>query len=146
MSPAGGVGINLAIQDAVAAANLLTGPLQQRCVHEAALAAVEKRREFPTRVTQAIQLMAHRGLARVFENPGPIQAPWQVRAAVRIPGIQRAVGYAVGIGVRPEHVHEEAPARGRRFGTAKTVLAAVGIAATAAAVSWAAWKAWNKSY
>ena len=77
MSPAGGVGINLAIQDAVAAANLLAGPLQERCVPEAALAAVQKRRELPTRVTQAIQLFAHRGFARVFENPGPIQAPWQ---------------------------------------------------------------------
>jgi 2-polyprenyl-6-methoxyphenol hydroxylase-like FAD-dependent oxidoreductase len=72
MSPAGGVGINLAIQDAVAAANLLTKPLQERCVSEAALANVQKRREFPTRVTQAVQLAAHRGLARVFETAGPI--------------------------------------------------------------------------
>jgi hypothetical protein len=44
----------------------------------------------------------------VFANPGPIQAPWQLKMAVRIPGIQRAVGYAVGIGVRPEHVREAA--------------------------------------
>ena len=107
MSPAGGVGINLAIQDAIAAANLLTKPLQERCVSEAALAEVQKRRALPTRITQAIQLRAHRGLARVFENPGPIRAPWQVKLAVRIPGIQRLVGYAVGIGVRPEHVREE---------------------------------------
>jgi 2-polyprenyl-6-methoxyphenol hydroxylase-like FAD-dependent oxidoreductase len=107
MSPAGGVGINLAIQDAIAVANLLTKPLQERCVSEAALAEVQKRRELPTRITQAIQLQAHRGLARVFENPGPIRAPWQVKVAVRIPGIQRVVGYAVGIGVRPEHVREE---------------------------------------
>ena len=75
MSPAGGVGINLAIQDAIATANLLTGPLHERCVPEVVLAAVQKRRELPTRVTQAIQIFAHRGLARVFENPGPIQAP-----------------------------------------------------------------------
>ena len=60
MSPAGGVGINLAIQDAVAAANLLTRPLPARCVPEEALAAVQRRREFPTRVTQAMQLSAHR--------------------------------------------------------------------------------------
>jgi 2-polyprenyl-6-methoxyphenol hydroxylase-like FAD-dependent oxidoreductase len=145
MSPAGGVGINLAIQDAIAAANLLTGPLQQRCVPESALAAVQKRRELPTRITQAIQLSAHRGLARVFENPGPIQAPWQLRAAVRIPGIQRAVGYAVGIGVRPEHVREEASVRPRGSRMAKTVFAALGIAAAAATVGWAVWKACNRS-
>jgi len=115
MSPAGGVGINLAIQDAVAAANLLTGPLQARSVPVTALAAVQKRREFPTRVTQAIQLFAHRGFAQVFENPGPIRAPWQLKAAMKIPGIHRAVGYAVGIGARPEHVREETRRGPRRF-------------------------------
>jgi 2-polyprenyl-6-methoxyphenol hydroxylase-like FAD-dependent oxidoreductase len=145
MSPAGGVGINLAIQDAVAAANLLTGPLQERRASEAALAAVQKRREFPTRVTQAVQLAAHRGLARVFENPGPIQAPWQVKAAVHIPGIQRVVGYAVGIGVRPEHVREEASVGPRRSRAAKTVFAALGIAATAALLTWVTWKALNSA-
>lgn len=145
MSPAGGVGINLAIQDAVAAANALTKPLQRRRVSRSALSAVQKRREFPTRVTQSIQLAAHRGLARVFDNPGPIQAPWQAKAAMHIPGIQRAVGYAVGIGVRPEHVRDEAPAGPRRFLTAKTVFAALGLAATATALTWRACKAWNKA-
>ena len=144
MSPAGGVGINLAIQDAVAAANLLTGPLQKRRVSKAVLARVQKRREFPTRVTQAIQLSAHRGLARVFENPGPIHAPWQMKAAVRIPGIQCAVGYAVGIGVRPEHVREQKPTRLRRNLMATAVFAAVGIAAATAVLSWAAWRTWNR--
>lgn len=104
MSPAGGVGINLAIQDAVAAARILAAPLLERRVSEAVLAAVQKRREFPTRVTQGIQLLAHRGFARVFENPGPLEAPWQIKAVTRIPGIHRAVGYAAGIGARPEHV------------------------------------------
>jgi 2-polyprenyl-6-methoxyphenol hydroxylase-like FAD-dependent oxidoreductase len=145
MSPAGGVGINLAIQDAVAAANLLTRPLQERRLSMAALAAVQRRRAFPTRVTQAAQLAAHRGLARVFENPGPMQAPWQVKAAVHIPGIQRAVGYAVGIGVRPEHVREEVPLGPRRLRTANTIFAALGIAVTAAALGWMAWKAWNRT-
>jgi 2-polyprenyl-6-methoxyphenol hydroxylase-like FAD-dependent oxidoreductase len=145
MSPAGGVGINLAIQDAIATANLLTGPLQERCVSEAALAAVQKRREFPTRVTQAIQLSAHRGLARAFENPGPIQAPWQVRAAVRIPGIQRAVGYAVGIGVRPEHVREETQTRPLRNRVATAAFTALGIVAGIGVVSWTAWRAWNRA-
>jgi 2-polyprenyl-6-methoxyphenol hydroxylase-like FAD-dependent oxidoreductase len=144
MSPAGGVGINLAIQDAVAAARILTGPLQNRHIPIAALAAVEKRRTLPTRVTQAIQLAAHRGFARVFENPGPIQAPWQLKAAVRIPGIQRAVGYAVGIGMRPEHVREQS-ARTVCSRRSKAVFAGLGIAAAAAALSWAAWKACNRA-
>jgi 2-polyprenyl-6-methoxyphenol hydroxylase-like FAD-dependent oxidoreductase len=141
MSPAGGVGINLAIQDAVATANLLSGPLRERCVPEGALAAVQKRREFPTRVTQAVQILAHRGLARVFESPGPIQAPWQVKAGSRIPGIHRAMGYAVGIGARPEHVREKAWARPRRLRLATAVFAGIGIAAVAAAFGWATWKA-----
>jgi 2-polyprenyl-6-methoxyphenol hydroxylase-like FAD-dependent oxidoreductase len=139
MSPAGGVGINLAIQDAVAAANLLTEPLQQRCVSEAALAAVQKRREFPTRVTQTIQIFAHRGLARAFENAGPIQAPWQMKAVLRLPGIQSAVGYAVGIGARPEHVREKPSARRRLFRVAAFVLVGVGIAAASAAICCKVW-------
>jgi 2-polyprenyl-6-methoxyphenol hydroxylase-like FAD-dependent oxidoreductase len=146
MSPAGGVGINLAVQDAIATANLLAGPLQERCLPEAALAAVQKRRELPARVTQAIQTVAHRGFARVFENPGPIQAPWQVKVASRIPGIDRAMGYAVGIGMRPEHVREEGCTRPRRSRLATAVLAGVGIAAVAFACSWTAWKACRKSH
>ncbi|MGA2887128.1 MAG: FAD-dependent oxidoreductase [Terracidiphilus sp.] len=143
MSPAGGVGINLAIQDAVAAANLLTGPLREGRVSEAALAAVQKRRALPTRVTQSIQLLAHRGLARAFETSGPIEAPWQLKAAVRIPGIQRVVGYGVGIGARPEHVREETVARPQpdRAGIVVTTLR---IVAATAVFSWAAWKAWHK--
>jgi 2-polyprenyl-6-methoxyphenol hydroxylase-like FAD-dependent oxidoreductase len=144
MSPAGGVGINLAIQDAVAAANSLAGPLQKRCVPEEALAAVQKRRVFPTRATQAIQLLAHRGFAQVFEHPGPIRAPWQLKAAQTIPGLRRAMGYVVGIGARPEHVRDEAPEKPRRLWVPTAVLAGIGIAASAAAFSWAAWKAWNK--
>jgi 2-polyprenyl-6-methoxyphenol hydroxylase-like FAD-dependent oxidoreductase len=145
MSPAGGVGINLAIQDAVAAANLLTRPLLERCVPDAALAAVERRRTLPTRVTQGIQLAAHRGFARVFENPGPIRAPWQLKAVVRIPGIQRAVGYAVGIGMRPEHVREEPASRPRCSGTAKVVFAGFGVAVAVAALSFAVWKVWGRA-
>ncbi|WP_263351463.1 FAD-dependent oxidoreductase [Acidicapsa acidisoli] len=153
MSPAGGVGINLAIQDAVAAANILTRPLLERRVPESTLAKVQKRRELPTRATQAIQLTAHRGLARVFENPGPIHVPWQAKAAARIPGIQRAVGYAVGMGVRPEHVREETSAKPRRSLAATAVFAALatgacaafGMAAATGVLTWAAWKAWNRA-
>jgi len=107
MSPAGGVGINLAIQDAVAAANLLIQPLQQGRVPEQVLARVQRRREFPTVVTQSAQVAIHNAFERVFTDNGPLKAPWQLRAAVRIPGIHRALGYAVGMGVRPEHVNSE---------------------------------------
>jgi 2-polyprenyl-6-methoxyphenol hydroxylase-like FAD-dependent oxidoreductase len=106
MSPAGGVGINLAIQDAVAAARLLTQPLQQGRVMESALAAVQSRREFPTRVTQFMQVNAHKGLQYVFQHPGPLKAPWPMKLAVKIPAIQHLAGRIVGIGVLPEHISE----------------------------------------
>lgn len=144
MSPAGGVGINLAIQDAVAAANLLTASLKKRQLSGAVLAAVQRRRAFPTRVTQAIQVVAHRGIARVFEIPGPIHAPWQIRAAQRIPGIHRALGYAVGVGARPEHVREEAWAKPRRTWLAALACAAIGGVATTAVCGWVAWKVLKK--
>jgi 2-polyprenyl-6-methoxyphenol hydroxylase-like FAD-dependent oxidoreductase len=104
MSPAGGVGINLAIQDAVAAANLLTVPLREGRVTEEILSAVQRRREFPTRVTQRVQVTAHKGFNYIFQHSGDIKAPWQLRLATHIPGIQRLLGRMIGIGVRPEHV------------------------------------------
>ncbi len=104
MSPVGGVGINLAIQDAVAAANRLAGPLRHGRVTHEHLAAIQARREFPARVTQAMQARAHSLLVKVFEQPGPAKAPWQLKVAVHIPGIHRALGHVLGIGVRPEHV------------------------------------------
>jgi 2-polyprenyl-6-methoxyphenol hydroxylase-like FAD-dependent oxidoreductase len=125
MSPAGGVGINLAIQDAVAAANLLTRPLLEKRLTEKALDAVQKRREFPARFTQAMQINAHKLFAKIFESQGPIQAPWQLKVALRIPGIRPVLGYAVGIGARPEHVQNDA-ARTRRRG--RIAAAAIGLA------------------
>jgi 2-polyprenyl-6-methoxyphenol hydroxylase-like FAD-dependent oxidoreductase len=107
MSPAGGVGINLAIQDAVAAANLLAVPLLEGGVSEAELARVQRRRELPTRVTQLLQVNAHKGFAYVFEHQGPLKAPWQMKVAFRIPGVQRLTARVIGIGVRPEHVRIE---------------------------------------
>ncbi|MGB8770600.1 MAG: FAD-dependent oxidoreductase [Candidatus Korobacteraceae bacterium] len=130
MSPAGGVGINLAIQDAVATANLLTGALLNRRVTEASLARVQCRREFPTRATQFLQVLAHKGLARVFQNPGPAKAPWQLKVAVNIPGVHDLLGRLVGVGVRPEHV---AGARSRQAGNAASLKkVAVGIGLVAA--------------
>ncbi len=104
MSPAGGVGINLAIQDAVATANSLAAALRERAVTEALLASVQERREFPTRVTQLLQVNAHKAFAKVFETNGAFRVPWQLKAVARVPGIQRVMGHVVGMGVRPEHV------------------------------------------
>ena len=104
MSPAGGVGINLAIQDAVATANLLAVPLRERRLTETLLAAVQRRREFPTRVTQFLQVNAHRAFEYIFKHPGPIKAPWQLKVVVRVPGLQHMVARLVGHGVRPEHI------------------------------------------
>lgn len=144
MSPAGGVGINLAIQDAVATANMLTEPLLDQSVSLADLARVQHRREFPTRVTQAVQILAHKGLARAFQNPGPIQAPWQMKVAVRIPGIHRALGYGVGIGVRPEHVRGESRTQARRTFGGKAVVAGIGLAASTGALCLALWAIWQR--
>jgi 2-polyprenyl-6-methoxyphenol hydroxylase-like FAD-dependent oxidoreductase len=107
MSPAGGVGINLAIQDAVATANMLAEPLRQGRVTEELLARVQQRREFPTRVTQMLQVNAHKLFELVFQNPGPVKAPWQLKAVAEIPGRAWVMGYVIGIGVRPEHVAGE---------------------------------------
>ncbi|HEY3939547.1 MAG TPA: FAD-dependent oxidoreductase [Bryobacteraceae bacterium] len=104
MSPVGGVGINLAIQDAVAAANLLARPLRERRFSEQLLAAVQKRRQFPTRVTQRLQINAHKGLEYVFRTAGPVKAPWQLKVAVRIPGAQSLLARVIGVGIRPEHI------------------------------------------
>jgi 2-polyprenyl-6-methoxyphenol hydroxylase-like FAD-dependent oxidoreductase len=111
MSPIGGVGINLAVQDAVAAANVLTGPLADRSVGPEALtpllAKVEERRLFPTRVTQAVQVaVQNRLLVPVLqsERNRPVSIAWPVRMLNRFAALRVLPAYAVGVGVRPEHV------------------------------------------
>jgi len=105
MSPVGGVGINLAIQDAVAAANLLAAPLRSGRVTPADLAAVQRRREWPTRVTQRLQMLAQEGVVRpVLDRTGPITPPLALRLLSRFPILQRLPARLVGLGVRPEHV------------------------------------------
>jgi 2-polyprenyl-6-methoxyphenol hydroxylase-like FAD-dependent oxidoreductase len=111
MSPAGGIGINLAIQDAVAAANILADVLRERRVTQTQLAEVQQRREFPTRVIQGLQENAHKLFARLFQNPGPVKAPWQLKLAASIPGIQRIPARIIGLGVRPEHIAGAVPTR-----------------------------------
>jgi 2-polyprenyl-6-methoxyphenol hydroxylase-like FAD-dependent oxidoreductase len=107
MSPVGGVGINLAIQDAVAAANLLTEPLRQGHVTDTQLDRVQSRRWFPTAVTQWLQLLVQRRvIGRALGSRGPIrQLPWLLRLVRRFPSLARIPGRLVGLGVRPEHYH-----------------------------------------
>ena len=111
MSPAGGVGVNLAVQDGVAAARLLAGPLLAGALTDADLAAVQRRREFPTRATQAGQRLLHRVLAGVLAGGVGRGLP-VIPATVlrRLPWLTWLPARLVGIGVRPEH----APAFARR--------------------------------
>ncbi len=105
MSPVGGVGINLAVQDAVAAANRLVAPLRSGSVADADLAAVQQRRTFPTRATQRMQvLIQNKILSRVLASRAPLTAPWPVRLVGRCPMLQRIPARLIGLGVRPEHV------------------------------------------
>jgi len=105
MSPIGGVGVNLAIQDAVAAANILSGPLREGRISDADLAAVERRRGFPTRATQKLQLMM-RSSRRVDQadeqkRKGP---PAFIRGIARFPLLAHLAGRLIGLGFRMEHV------------------------------------------
>jgi len=106
MSPIGGVGINLAIQDAVAAANILAAPLRNGTVTETNLAAVQKRRELPTRLTQRVQVfMQDRVIRSVLSSTQPTMSlALPLRLLRRWPLLQRIPARLVGVGVRPEHV------------------------------------------
>jgi 2-polyprenyl-6-methoxyphenol hydroxylase-like FAD-dependent oxidoreductase len=105
MSPIGGVGINLAIQDAVAAARLLAAPLKAGRVDEADLARVQRRREWPVKVTQAMQVQVQkRVISRVLAARGTPRMPWIVRLLGRWPWLRRWPARFIGVGVRPEHV------------------------------------------
>jgi 2-polyprenyl-6-methoxyphenol hydroxylase-like FAD-dependent oxidoreductase len=104
MSPFGGVGINLAIQDAVATANLLAAPLREGRVSARDLAKVQRRREFPTRLTQHLQAAIRQQIARNPNDSGPARLPWTVRLLERTTIPRRMRTRFIGIGVRPEHV------------------------------------------
>jgi 2-polyprenyl-6-methoxyphenol hydroxylase-like FAD-dependent oxidoreductase len=114
MSPIGGIGINLAIQDAVAAANVLAGPLARGEDVDRLLGKVERRRLFPTRVIQAAQELAQDNIiGRLLQSREPIRkAPLMIRLLDRFPLLRRIPGRFIGLGVRRERVRSpEAPPR-----------------------------------
>ena len=106
MSPIGGVGVNLAVQDAVAAANILWQPLAAGTMSEEDLDRVQKRREFPTRVIQRLQVLVQNNVIdRALGARQALQAPLVLRLMSRFAPLRRIPARVVGVGVRPEHVH-----------------------------------------
>ena len=106
MSPVGGVGINLAIQDAVAAANILAAPLRKGPVPVEVLRKVQKRRQWPTEMTQAAQLLVqNRIISNVLKMTALKRAPFAARLLNYFPVLRRIPARLVGMGFRPEHVH-----------------------------------------
>ncbi len=106
MSPVGGVGVNLAVQDAVATANLLAAKLRSGCPAEQELDAVRRRREFPVRMTQRMQVIAQNNIvsAALTSGDAPLKVPLAVRVISAVPWLQGITARLVGLGVRPEHV------------------------------------------
>jgi 2-polyprenyl-6-methoxyphenol hydroxylase-like FAD-dependent oxidoreductase len=106
MSPIGGIGINLAIQDAVAAANALAGPLARGEGVDGLLHKVQDRRLLPTRIIQAGQKAAQDNIIGRLLQPGPplAKAPFPIRLLHRFPLLRRIPGRLIGLGVRRERV------------------------------------------
>ncbi len=106
MSPVGGVGINVAIQDSVAAANLLYEPLRKGVVAPEDLHRVQRRRELPMRIIQRVQvLVQNRIISRALHAEQIVKPPLLVKLLNRWPRLRRIPARLVGIGYRPEHVH-----------------------------------------
>lgn len=114
MSPVGGVGVNLAVQDAVATANLLADKLQNSCPSEDELDAVRRRREFPVKMTQRMQMIVQNNIISGALQGGdrPLKVPLVVRLITALPWLQGIPARLLALGVRPEHVQSKAaPAR-----------------------------------
>ena len=107
MSPVGGIGVNYAIADAVAAANSLAGPLQTGTLGDDDLRAVQKRRETPTKVAQTLQRAQTANLARLRNTQPPL---WTLRLLSHIGPVKRLLGRTVGLGLRREHIRTAAAA------------------------------------
>jgi 2-polyprenyl-6-methoxyphenol hydroxylase-like FAD-dependent oxidoreductase len=110
MSPVGGVGVNLAVQDAVATANLLADKLQHGCPAEEELDAVRRRREFPVKMTQAMQVVVQNNIiSSALQGGGPpLKVPLVVRLITALPWLQGIPARLLALGVRPEHVQSKA--------------------------------------
>jgi 2-polyprenyl-6-methoxyphenol hydroxylase-like FAD-dependent oxidoreductase len=107
MSPVGGVGINYAIQDAVVAANVLANPLKSGSISESDLAEVQRQREFPTKVIQAMQsFMQERLVAGVLRSQQATKVPWQLRLFVRIPILRDLPPRLIAFGIRRVRLSE----------------------------------------
>jgi 2-polyprenyl-6-methoxyphenol hydroxylase-like FAD-dependent oxidoreductase len=105
MSPIGGVGINLAIQDAIAASNALAAPLRAARPTTSALRRIQRRRAWPTRMTQRLQLLLQKQIiGRALHGGDSLLPPFFFRMLARFPLLQRVPARLVGIGFRPEHV------------------------------------------
>ncbi len=105
MSPIGGVGINLAIQDAIAAANALAAPLRDGLVSDDVLAGIQHRRTFPAKVTQGFQVFVQdRAIDPVLQGVEVSRPPLAFRLFDEFPALRRLAARAIGMGVRPEHV------------------------------------------
>jgi 2-polyprenyl-6-methoxyphenol hydroxylase-like FAD-dependent oxidoreductase len=104
MSPVGGIGINIALQDAVATANILTEALRDDALSPHDLQRVQYHREKAVRNTQRVQLVAHRILNRVLQSSGPVTPPLLLRILTEIPGFQELTARFVGIGLQPERI------------------------------------------
>jgi 2-polyprenyl-6-methoxyphenol hydroxylase-like FAD-dependent oxidoreductase len=109
MSPIGGVGVNIAIQDAVAASNILAAPLREGRLRGSDLAAVQSRRLFPARVTQAIQVgIQNSVIAPMLASTGEVKVPFGVKLMQWFPILRQIPARITGTGVRPEHVQTRA--------------------------------------
>jgi 2-polyprenyl-6-methoxyphenol hydroxylase-like FAD-dependent oxidoreductase len=104
MSPVGGIGINIALQDAVATANILTEALLSNSLTPHHLRQVQDYREPAVRNTQRVQVFAHRILDRVLRDSGPIKPPLALRILTHIPGFQNIPARFVGVGLQPQHI------------------------------------------
>jgi 2-polyprenyl-6-methoxyphenol hydroxylase-like FAD-dependent oxidoreductase len=109
MSPVGGIGINIALQDAVAAANRLYAPLVRGDLTLHDLLAVQTYRASAVRNTQRFQVFAHSVLNRVLGNPKPMQAPLWLRMASATPMVRQAMGRFIGMGLQPQHIETPDP-------------------------------------
>jgi 2-polyprenyl-6-methoxyphenol hydroxylase-like FAD-dependent oxidoreductase len=105
MSPIGGVGVNIAVQDAVAAANILAAPLKEGRLKDSDLQAVQARRMWPVRATQGIQVfLQNRMIAPTLAGTRPLRPPWAARLLNAVPFLRRIPARVLGLGVQPEHV------------------------------------------